>query len=84
MGKTPEKLRLRIVVDDDWETHPKIVELKEKGHAITPMRLVGYDLTPHLVLSRTAWRWDDSMWPMLEITLKAARKAKKDAAVDAS
>jgi hypothetical protein len=77
MGKTPEKLRLRILVDDDWEKHPKMVELAEKGHQITPLRLAGYDHEPHLILSRNAHMWNDKMWPLLDVTMKSARVRKK-------
>lgn len=73
MGKAPEKLRLTIIVDPEWENRPKVEELREKGHNILKL----YDPMPHLILSKNAHMWSDEMWPLLDITLKAARQRKK-------
>lgn len=72
MGKTPEKLRLEIWVDPEWEYHEKIGELRGKGHAIRSLVSM-----PHLILSKNAHMWNDKMWPLLEVTMKAARARKK-------
>jgi hypothetical protein len=72
VGKSPEKSRLIILVDDKWLDHPKIDELREKGHWID-----GLDQNPHLILHPSAHMWDETMWPLLAVTLKAARARKK-------
>jgi hypothetical protein len=72
MGKSPEKLRLTILVDHQWLEYPKILELKEKGHLVLALESV-----PHLILHPNAHMWDDTMWPLLDLTLKAARARKK-------
>ncbi len=63
---------LTIRVDLVWEEHPSIVALREQGHRILRNDELGDDL----ILSMKAWNWNDSMWPYLEIALKAARKDK--------
>lgn len=77
MGKTPEKLRLHIRVDPEWLTHPKVIELIEKGHYVKTV-----DDYPHLILSKSAHMWADDMWSLLPITLKVARARKKGLAND--
>lgn len=76
MGKSPEKLRLTILVDKGWLDHPKVLELIEKGHHVGPI-VLDDAAGPHLILSRHAWQWADDMWHLLPITLKAARERKK-------
>jgi len=79
MGKTNSQLI--IWVDEEWENHPKIQELKEKGHTIIPIREpfpgVCPDTKPHLIISHVGWRWNDKMWDYSEDALKEARKVKK-------
>jgi hypothetical protein len=74
VGKTPEKLRLMILVDPEWLDHPKITELRDKGHTILPVETLQ---PPHLILSKSAHAWNDDMWPLLDVTMKAARARKK-------
>lgn len=80
MGRTP--VPLLIVVDDDWAEHPKVVELREKGHTIVRMSdFQRGDLRdaarPDMVLARIAWAWNDEVWKYLDTALKAARARKK-------
>lgn len=83
MGKTPEKLRLVIQVDADWFTHPQVEELKEKGHQVYVVGTKEFmPSPPHLILSRAAHAWDDKMWDLLDLPLKAARERKKGLASD--
>jgi hypothetical protein len=77
MGKTPEKLRMTILVDETWINHPKMDELREKGHRVELILSTPSAGPPHLILSRSAHMWSDEMWPLLDVTLKAARARKK-------
>lgn len=72
MGKTPQPLL--IMVDADWRTHPKVLELEAQGHLIVSWL---ENSQPDLTLSRSAWQWDDDRWPYLAMALKAARARKK-------
>jgi hypothetical protein len=77
VGKSPTKSRLLIIVDPEWATHPKVLELVEKGHTILQL-----ESAPNLILSKSAHMWADDMWSLLPITLKAARARKKGLASD--
>src|SRR5947209_15483960 len=63
---------LIILVDAEWSEHPSVHTLREAGHTVglTPEQPVD------LMLSKVAWNWNDSMWPYLDVALKAARKDK--------
>ena len=63
---------LKISVDAEWYEHPQVQLLKEAGHFVS---IVEPD-NAELILSKKAWNWNDSMWPYLDIALKAARKDK--------
>lgn len=75
MGKTNQKLV--IWVAEEWMDHPKVVELREKGHIVYRLdqNVLGTE-TPDLFLHPAAHAWGDSMWIYLENALKAARKRK--------
>jgi hypothetical protein len=61
--------KLTIWVDAQWRSHPAILELEAKGHAIwAPAD------KPDLILHPQAWNWNDGMWQYLPIALKQARK----------
>jgi hypothetical protein len=77
LGKSPEKLRLTILVDEGWVNHPKMLELKEKGHEVWALESCNEGTTAHLILSKNAHMWDDKMWDLLDLPLKAARARKK-------
>lgn len=85
MGKTPESLRCVIWVDDDYDDHPQINALRDKGHVIrcmkdiTDFREQGLD-APHLIFSRVAHAWTPEMFDvkgLLDIAMKAARERKR-------
>src|SRR2546425_7886787 len=63
---------LTIHVDLEWDQHPSNVALREQGHTVNAWEPLGVDLT----ISKKAWNWNDSMWPYLDVALKAARKDK--------
>ena len=63
---------LTIHVDLEWDQHPSIIALREQGHTVNAWEPLGVDLT----ISKKAWNWNDSMWPYLDVALKAARKDK--------
>lgn len=63
-------MKLTIAVDTDWLTEPAIQELTAKGYTVVSFVSTGFDL----VLSAKAWNWNASMWPYLDVALKAARK----------
>jgi len=63
---------LTIFVDAQWNEHLSVQALREAGHDI---KLLADD-RGDLILSTKAWNWSDSMWPYLDIALKAARKDK--------
>ena len=74
---------LIIWVAEQWLEHPKIVDLREKGHFI--LSVVGspeWDetirLDPDLILHPAAWRWSEKMWVFLDDAIKEARRARKD------
>ena len=83
MGKTNQPLT--IWVEQEWLEHPKVKELREKGHSIEDLLFHEPDaprsdaIQPDLILSRAAHAWDDTMWDYLEMALKAARKRKAPA-----
>src|SRR5437667_9134702 len=63
---------LTISVDIEWFEHPEVIALREAGHTIR----IGDNECFDLILSKKAWNWNDSMWPYLDVALKAARKDK--------
>ncbi len=63
---------LTIHVDLEWDQHPSVIALREQGHTVNAWEPLGVDL----IMSTKAWNWNDSMWPYLDIALKAARKDK--------
>lgn len=75
MGKTHQPLT--IWVPAEWWDKPEVNALREKGHNVFPMNASesAWDL-PDLILHQHAHAWDDKMWPMLDVALKAARARK--------
>ena len=70
MGRTP--LPLTILVALEWLTHEKVQALAEQGHTIQVAPVAD------LILSPTAHWWNGTMWPFLQVALKAARARKKE------
>lgn len=71
MGKTNQKLTIHI--PEAWKDHPKVVELREKGHVI---EYLDEHEPADLILAPAAHQWSDDMWDYLEVALKAARARK--------
>jgi hypothetical protein len=71
MGKTQQPLT--IWVWSEWLKRAEVQELAAKGHFVIPNPWHG---DPDLILHPKCSSWDDEMWPMLEVTLKAARARK--------
>lgn len=69
MGKTQQPLT--IWAPKEWRDKPEVQALIAKGHTV--LDLDGHGVHVDLILHPAACAWDDSMWPMLEVTLKAAR-----------
>lgn len=68
--------KLVIAVAHTMIDHPKIQELREKGHEIVPQDFRAF----HLILDESAHFWNDMMWDFLPAALTAARKRKKERA----
>ena len=71
MGKTPTALRMLILVDDEWLTHPAVLAMAEKGHTIQAAPRAD------IIFSGAGWNWNDEMWGLEEIALKGARAKKR-------
>jgi hypothetical protein len=90
VGKSPKKSQLFIWVDEEWNDHPKLAELREMGHLVVVRGTypIGkpdhFSVNPDLVLSKSAHMWSDEMWPLLDVTMKAARARKKGLPTDDS
>lgn len=80
MGKTSQVLT--IWVDERWRDHPKIKELREKGHVVCDLLFHEPDAPhqdadpPDLILAGAAHQWHDGMWDHLDTALKSARARK--------
>jgi hypothetical protein len=62
---------LAIAVAPEYATHPEIVKLRGQGHAVAVV-----DLAYDLILHPNASAWSEHLWPLLPVTLKAARGRK--------
>jgi hypothetical protein len=74
MAKVAKQHALRIAVAREWENHPEVDKLAEAGHTVTVL-----DLEYDLVLARCTVNWDETLWPAIDVAVKAARKRKKEA-----
>lgn len=64
-------VKLEIWVAPAWNDHPKVNELREKGHTVNVV--IG---VPDLILHPNAWRWDDTKWEFIDVALREARKGQ--------
>lgn len=81
MGKTPINQRLFFIVDGRWKSHPKILELEDKGHTVVFMEDLLPDVDISAIFHPAAHAWTDEMWDttLLDAAMKRARKRKKEA-----
>lgn len=82
MAKGQTNQPLVIWVAEQWLEHPKIMELREKGHFVRSVSgLPELDETvspaPDLILHPAAWRWSGESWPYLDDAIKEARRERK-------
>ena len=65
---------LTIWVDQKWITHPRIIQLAEKGHSVKAIQFDETIDAADLILSERAWKWHDGMWDFIDMAIKQARE----------
>lgn len=74
MARTPKPLTL--LVHPTLLTHPSIQAMVDKGNTVQSMDNTAAGSTFDLILGPNCWRVPPGLEPMIDLAIKAARRAK--------